>query len=211
MEHDPDAITDHKLANLTKISLILIIVLVIAKIFIVFFNLDIDFKLTYIALAAALPIILGSPRRFKILRKIDWYTLIFFASMFVLMASVWDAGFFQRVIGNLHLNMVSVSVILMISVILSQFISNVPLVALYLPVLSNLGANVRDMMALAAGSTIAGNLSILGAASNIIIIQNAEKKASETLTFWEFIRIGVPLTVINVLVYWLFFTLLSLF
>jgi Na+/H+ antiporter NhaD/arsenite permease-like protein len=62
-------------------------------------------------------------------------------------------------------------------------------------------------MVLAAGSTIAGNLSILGAASNVIIIQNAERKAGETLTFWEFVRIGVPLTVVNVLVYWFFINL----
>jgi len=38
----------------------------------------------------------------------------------------------------------------------------------------------------------------------VIIIQNAEKKAGETLTFMEFARIGVPLTMINALVYWLF-------
>jgi Na+/H+ antiporter NhaD/arsenite permease-like protein len=60
------------------------------------------------------------------------------------------------------------------------------------------------MMALAAGSTIAGNLTILGAASNVIIIQNAEKKYGETLSFRDFVRIGVPLTILNVGVYWLF-------
>jgi Na+/H+ antiporter NhaD/arsenite permease-like protein len=78
-------------------------------------------------------------------------------------------------------------------------------VALYLPVLSHLGAAIKEMMALAAGSTIAGNFSILGAASNVIIIQNAERKGGETLTFWEFVRVGIPLTVVNALVYWLFF------
>jgi Na+/H+ antiporter NhaD/arsenite permease-like protein len=59
-------------------------------------------------------------------------------------------------------------------------------------------------MALAAGSTIAGNLTILGAASNVIIIQNAEKKGGATINFLEFVKIGAPLTVINTLVYWLF-------
>jgi Na+/H+ antiporter NhaD/arsenite permease-like protein len=60
------------------------------------------------------------------------------------------------------------------------------------------------MMALAAGSTIAGNLFILGAASNVIIIQNAEKKFGETISFIEFARIGILMTAINLLVYWLF-------
>jgi len=91
-----------------------------------------------------------------------------------------------------------------VSIILSQFISNVPMVALYLPVVKHLGVNARELMALAAGSTIAGNLSILGAASNVIILQNAEQKAGETVPFIEFVKIGVPLTAVNMLVYWLF-------
>jgi Na+/H+ antiporter NhaD/arsenite permease-like protein len=74
--------------------------------------------------------------------------------------------------------------------------------------LMKIGVTGAGLMALAAGSTIAGNLSILGAASNVIIIQNAERKSGETLTFWEFIRIGLPLTVINVFVYWLFFSII---
>ena len=35
-------------------------------------------------------------------------------------------------------------------------------------------------------------------------IQNAEKKGGVTITFLEFVKIGVPLTIINVAVYWLF-------
>ena len=56
-----------------------------------------------------------------------------------------------------------------------------------------------------AGSTIAGNLFILGAASNVIVIQNAEKRSRETITFWDFAKIGVPMTLIQCLVYWLSF------
>lgn len=51
---------------------------------------------------------------------------------------------------------------------------------------------------------MAGNLFILGAASNVIIIQNAERKAGQTLSFVEFARAGIPLTLVNVLVYWMF-------
>jgi Na+/H+ antiporter NhaD/arsenite permease-like protein len=205
LNHSTDPITDPKLARLSKVSLIIIVVLVLAKITTSLVGLGIDFRLTYIALAAALPIILLSPHRFGIVRGIDWTTLIFFAAMFVLMQSVWDSGYFQSVIASLYLNLESVGVIMVVSILLSQLISNVPLVALYLPVLSHLGAATKEVMALAAGSTIAGNFSILGAASNVIIIQNAEKKGGETLTFWEFVRVGIPLTAVNALVYWLFF------
>jgi Na+/H+ antiporter NhaD/arsenite permease-like protein len=80
----------------------------------------------------------------------------------------------------------------------------VPLVALYLPVLRHAGAGTPALMALAAASTIAGNPFILGAASNVIIIQAAEKKAGTTITFREFARIGIPLTFINAIIYWVF-------
>jgi Na+/H+ antiporter NhaD/arsenite permease-like protein len=202
-----DPITDPKLERLSKGSLIIIVILVFVKMTTSFLGLGVDFRLTYIALAAALPVILLSPRRLGIISRIDWTTLVFFAAMFVLMQSVWESGYFQSVIANLHLNLQSVGIIMVVSILLSQLISNVPLVALYLPVLSHLGAATKEMMALAAASTIAGNFSILGAASNVIIIQNAEKKAGETLTFWEFVRVGIPLTAVNTLVYWLFLIL----
>lgn len=206
--NSPDPIKDQRLAALSRISLVLLMVLIIVKITTVFLGLVIDFRLTYIALASALPIILVSPRRFGVIRRIDWYTLIFFAAMFVLMESVWDSGFFQSVINAAHLTLTSTGVILGVSVLVSQLISNVPFVALYLPLLFQLGTSVKQMMALAAGSTIAGNLSILGAASNVIIIQNAEKTANETLTFVDFMKVGVPVTIINIVVYWVFLEIL---
>jgi Na+/H+ antiporter NhaD/arsenite permease-like protein len=170
----------------------------------VLMGVDFDFKLTYIALAAALPVIVFIPRRPGILKRLDWSTLVFFAAMFILMQSVWDSGYFQRAIDSTNIDLTSTGMILGVSIVLSQFLSNVPLVAFYLPVLSQAGAMTREMIALAAGSTIAGNLTILGAASNVIIIQNAEKNNNITLTFLEFIRIGIPLTIVNVAVYWLF-------
>ncbi len=203
--NDPqESIKDEALANLSRISLVLLIALIMLKIVMVFTGAGSHFRLTYIALISACPIIIFSPKRLRIVRDIDWHTLIFFAAMFVLMESVWDSGIFQSILEGLNVNLASIGMIFIISVVLSQFISNVPLVALYLPMLTQLESSTRGMLALAAGSTIAGNLSILGAASNVIIIQNAEAKTGDTLTFWEFIRIGLPLTIINVLVYWFF-------
>ena len=69
------------------------------------------------------------------------------------------------------------------------------------------GASSKEMVALAAGSTIAGNLFILGAASTVIIIQNAEKKSKETITFLEFAKVGIPLTILNTVVYYVYLSL----
>ena len=204
-----ETITDVNLAKLAKVSLILLVAMVLLKIIIVFMGWGIDLKLTYIALIAALPVILLSRKRLDILRSIDWSTLVFFAAMFVLMASVWNTGYFQRAAISLQINFASNSQIMLAGVLLSQFISNVPLVALYLPVLMDIGGSVGNLMALAAGSTIAGNLTILGAASNVIIIQQAEKNQGVTLTLWDFVRVGVPLTILNTAVYWLFLALTS--
>ncbi|MHB8578432.1 MAG: SLC13 family permease [Ignavibacteriaceae bacterium] len=200
----PQLIIDKKLAMLSKISLVIIFILVTLKIVLISFHLKFDFRLTDIAVAAALPIILFHNRRFEILKRIDWHTLVFFAAMFVLMQSVWNSGIFQKGIDNSDFNLKSTLMILSVSVILSQLISNVPLVVLYLPLLMRLGVGTNGMLALSAGSTIAGNLFILGAASNIIVIQTAEKRTGDTLTFIDFAKIGVPLTIVNLIVYYLF-------
>ena len=194
-------ISDPALARLSRISFILLFALILAKIGAVVLGVSGEFRLTYIALISALPILLFSSKRYEVLRKIDWCTLIFFAAMFVLMESVWRSGIFQFLLAGTDADLASIPTILVFSVLLSQLISNVPLVALCQPLLVN--PSPQALMALAAGSTIAGNLFILGAASNVIIIQNAEK-SGETLNFLEFARVGVPLTLLNVLVYWLF-------
>lgn len=201
LNHIQEQINDEKLATISKLSFAILIVLVAAKIAAVLLGIGMEFRLTYIALLSALPIIILSERRGDIMKKIDWHTLIFFAAMFVLMESVWRSGIFQSLLAGANVDVSSIPMILALSVILSQLISNVPFVALYQPLLA--GASVKELMALAAGSTIAGNLFILGAASNVIIIQNAEK-SGETLTFIDFAKVGVLLTAINVLIYWLF-------
>lgn len=201
-------IKDQDLARLCKISLALLAALIVAKIVFVIALPHFEFRLTYIALIAALPVLAGSRRRLEIVRRLDWSTLVFFAAMFVLMESVWGSGIFQSVLGRLNVNLADQGVVLGISVVLSQLISNVSMVALYLPVLNQSASSTATLMALAAGSTIAGNMTILGAASNVIIIQSCENRCDETITFWEFMRIGLPLTAINVFVYWIYLRLI---
>lgn len=201
VRHD---LRDEPLARLARLSLILIVLLVVVKLALVFTMPQIDFRLTWIALIAAAPILFFSPRRWHVVRHIDWRTLVFFAAMFVLMESVWMSGFFQSLMARGNLNPASIGTIFAVSVLLSQFISNVPLVALTLPILIHAEASTRELLALASGSTLAGNLFILGAASNVIIIQNAERKGGHTLSFVEFARVGIPLTLVSVPVYWLF-------
>ena len=204
-----------RLSKVARLSLILVLCLILVKVSLavvhLFAPVPFDFKLTYIALVGCSPILIyrfmskKKTYRFHILRRIDWYTLVFFASMFVLMESVWQSGFFQHLLSAFSLNMTGIPVIMILSVGVSQLISNVPMAALFLPLMLSAGAGAKELMALAAGSTIAGNLFILGAASNIIIIQHAEKEnRGESLSFLEFAKAGIPLTIINTMVYLLF-------
>ncbi len=207
LNHIQETVVDPDLALLSKLSLVVVMVLIAFKIVSVSLGFPSPLGLTEIALFSALPILLCSPRRLELVRKVDWRTLAFFASMFVLMESVWNSGHLQAAMNGSGFEATSIPVILATSAIASQLVSNVPFVALYLPLLSTLDSSVEAMMALAAGSTIAGNLTIIGAASNVIIVQNGEKRGA-AITFTDFMKVGIPLTAANLLVYWIFLSLL---
>lgn len=200
LKHSQEPIRNHDLAGLSRMSLQIILVLIAVKVVSAAAGSGSFLRLTHIALAACLPILVGSAQRWQILKRVDWHTLVFFAGMFVLMQSVWGTGFLQGLLERWSIDLRAPGAVIGISVVFSQIVSNVPLVALMLPLVS--GGGQPALLALAAGSTIAGNLTILGAASNVIIIQNAERRGKETVTFMEFARIGAPLTVINAAVIW---------
>lgn len=189
---------DARMVLLVRLSLLIIVGMVAVNILFSLRGGSILVSLPLIAIAAAAPILLFSPARMEIVRKIDWPTLVFFAAMFVLMESVWQTGFFQAFVSGSRVS--SVPLILGTSILISQFISNVPFVALSQPVILQAGGSTALQLALAAGSTIAGNLTILGAASNVIIVQNAEKQG-ESLSFMEFLKIGVPVTLLQLAVF----------
>jgi Na+/H+ antiporter NhaD/arsenite permease-like protein len=199
----PQPIMNPHLVRCVKLSLVLLPLLLVVKIVADIFCVNINLAFGSIALVAALPLSF-TRQRWQIIKHLDWGTLIFFASTFVLMQSVWDSGFLQANINTLHIPITQLSVILILSVVLSQFISNVPLVALYLPLLMHHHVPESHLLGLAVGSTLAGNILILGAASTIIIIQQVEKKGSPCFGYLEFLRLGIPLTLLNLIIYYIF-------
>lgn len=91
---------------------------------------------------------------------------------------------------------------------LSQVLSNFPMVALYIPLIKLLALGAPSNLvwiSLAAGSTLAGNLTLLGAASTLIIVEQAEKQG-ESIGFFEFLKAGIPITPVTVAV--LYFSLI---
>lgn len=206
--HREVPMADGGLARLARISLAVLVAMIGLRLLLVLVGMPQVLPLSAIALAAAAPILLLSHRRLEMLRDIEWNTLAFFAAMFVLMDSVWRTGLVQKWLDVLPYDVASLPSVFVVGIGLSQLVSNVPLVALYLPVLEHAGAGQQALLALATASTIAGNLLILGAASNVIVIESAERHG-ETLNFMEFARAGIPLTIANILVYALFFALFA--
>jgi Na+/H+ antiporter NhaD/arsenite permease-like protein len=205
--HQHDVPVDIKInrraAIVLKLSLAVFIGLICIRIAAYFAGVHFELKLSYIALCSAAVVLVAMPNRRHVIKNVDWGTLIFFASMFVLMESVWQTNIFQNAIAFLGPRLDSSLAILLLGVLGSQVVSNVPFVAMYLPILSEANVSIVQYMALAAGSTIAGNLTIFGAASNIIIIQNAENAKSLGISFLDFLKCGLPLTVINTAIFWL--------
>ena len=171
-----------------------------------------NIELSLIALLGAGILYTLSKQRKEILLSIDYRTLIFFISMFIFTSGLWYSGTISNLIQafpNPNPNDVFQSsvIITLSSLGLSQLLSNVPFVSLYNYIMIDNGfteTHVDQWMMLAASSTIAGNLTILGAASNIIIIQTAESKGIRPFTFWEFFKIGIIITSISSIIFFLF-------
>lgn len=144
----------------------------------------------------------------KILENVSWGTIIFFISMFIAMNGIWRSGALTPILRILLPARISgVEGVLRVSftsITISQFLSNVPFTSLYIEYLKNIGYTGSDInvwIALAMSATIAGNLTILGAASNIILLEVVEQRRRESITFIEFLKIGSVVTIINLLVY----------
>ncbi len=158
-----------------------------------------------VALVGALAVVLLRPDRLAIYRRIRWSVLLLFVGLFVFVAGAEQAG----VLGALQAVLpiagpgrgtgAVVGSILLASFVGSQAVSNVPWVALEIPLFRSLGfAGTTPVAwtALAAGSTLVGNVSLLGAASNLIIGQQAEARGVP-FRLLPFVRYGLPLTAIT--------------
>ncbi|MEM3144139.1 MAG: SLC13 family permease [Candidatus Nitrosotenuis sp.] len=181
------------------------------------FEMDPKIPFSYIALGGGLLLLMISKQRRKILYEINWKIIVFFIAMFVFMSAMWIGGAI-KIISSLFpiLNPVdttsSIFGIIITSTGLSQLMSNVPFAAVYVPIMHDaglVGTNILPWLALASASTLAGNLTILGAASNIIILEAAEKKGIHAFSFWEFFKIGSVVTVCNMLILFAFLLVYS--
>ena len=164
-------------------------------------------------IAAAMFILVSKPR--EAIGRVDWGTIVFFITMFITMDGVWRSGLVADLLSlaiptPVH-GLQGFTVITLLSLALSQLLSNVPYVRLalnYMESIGYTGGDEREWITLAMSSTIAGNLTLLGAASNIIILERLESQYGRTISFMEFLKVGSIITVTNIAIYTPFILLL---
>jgi Na+/H+ antiporter NhaD/arsenite permease-like protein len=144
----------------------------------------------------------------KVYREVNWGLLVLFAGLFVITAGLEHSGATERLLSwaaamNLHRPLVLTAV----TAVVSNVVSNVPAVLLFKPVLASFGDPRRAWLVLAMASTLAGNLTILGSVANLIVIETA-RSARVEIGFVEYCKVGVPLTLVTLLLGWLVLALL---
>jgi Na+/H+ antiporter NhaD/arsenite permease-like protein len=72
-------------------------------------------------------------------------------------------------------------------------------VLLFRPLIAVMPRQEPAWLALAMSSTLAGNLTVLGSVANLIVVENARRAGTE-LGFVEYLKVGVPLTILTTLV-----------
>ncbi len=134
----------------------------------------------------------------KVYERMDWPLLVMFAGLFIVIAGMEKTPFeteLAQLAGRIHLE--NVYVLSGITALLSNVVSNVPAVLVFKPFLGKLADPQRAWLVLAMASTLAGNLTVVGSVANLIVIQQARDKVR--IGFWEYFRVGAPLTVVTIL------------
>ncbi len=163
-----------------------------------------DVAIVAIAGAAALLVTRRVAPR-KIYAAIDWDLLMLFVGLFVVVGAVERAGIDRTFFEWLRpLGIRTIAGLAATATVLSNAISNVPAVMLFTRVIPRLPDPARAWLTLAMASTLAGNLTILGSIANLIVVEGARKRGVR-VTFGEYARVGVPLTLATLAagVWWL--------
>lgn len=133
----------------------------------------------------------------RVYRLIDWTMLAMFAGLFVVVAGLETTGVASEVLKVVTVSRLTHPVTLTTVVaILSNVVSNVPAVLLFRPLYPMLGGSRDAAMLIASASTYAGNLTVVGSIANLIVIEQARLRKIN-VTFFEYLRVGVPVTLIT--------------
>ena len=167
------------------------------------------FSLSIFAILIA-AVLLISPRvqPEEIFARIDWPLLVFFTGLFIVTGALEGSSIFQKMITLLTRQAdTDITTLAVITALLSNLVSNVPAVLILRPLAEVSVAPTQIWFVLAMASTLAGNLTLQGSVANLIVAEAALAQGVK-ITFREYLRAGVPITVATILVgiVWLIIT-----
>src|SRR5581483_7246001 len=151
------------------------------------------------ALGAAALLITRSLDPRKLYEEVDWGLLVFFVGLFLIVGGAEKAGIVDRLLDVAHhWNLQNLAVFTVTTAVLSNIVSNVPAVMLLKSLVSGFADQHTAWLTLAMASTLAGNLTVTGSVANIIVVETAKPELN--IGFWDYFRVGLPITVITLLV-----------
>ena len=135
----------------------------------------------------------------KVYREIDWSLLVLFVGLFIVIAGIEKTSLSHDLTAlATHFRLQQIGVLSFFSVIISNLVSNVPAVLVFKPLVAKLPNPFQAWLALAMSSTLAGNLTLLGSIANLIVVERARHAVK--ISFGEYLKVGVPLTISSVAV-----------
>lgn len=153
------------------------------------------------ALGAAALLISRTTDSRKLYGEVDWGLLVFFIGLFLIVGGAENAGIIAQFLkaGN-YVDLHGSGAFTVITVALSNLVSNVPAVMLLKSLIGGFPDPHRAWLLLAMASTLAGNLTITGSVANIIVVETAAPQVH--IGFREYFRAGLPVTVATLLIGW---------
>ena len=177
---------------------ILIKSLTASIVMIIFFFAGADISLVALAAGAAI-LITRRVKPQKIYREIDWELLTLFAGLFVVVGAVENSGLTHQFFAWAGEDrMQKLPYLAGIITVLSNTVSNVPAVLILKSFIPQLSDPRKGWLLLAMASTLAGNLTMLGSIANLIVVQGARYEIK--IRFVDFLKVGIPLTIITILI-----------
>jgi len=153
------------------------------------------------ALGAATLLITRTLDPKKLYDEVDWGLLVFFIGLFLIVGGAENAGIVGKLLAFAeHWNLQRLPPFLLTVSALSNLVSNVPAVMLLKSLIPGFAHPREAWLALAMSSTLAGNLTITGSVANIIVVERARPDIE--ISFGDYFRAGLPLTLATLLVGW---------
>jgi Na+/H+ antiporter NhaD/arsenite permease-like protein len=150
------------------------------------------------ALGAAVLLITRTLEPQRLYKEVDWGLLVFFVGLFLIVGGAENAGIVARLLDLAgHWNLQRTGVFTLVVALFGNLVSNVPAVMLLKSLVPGFPNPHAAWLSLAMASTLAGNLTITGSVANIIVVETAKDEVH--IGFIDYLRIGLPITVLTLL------------